>query len=407
VSGQNENIKVMIVDDIDRTRTDIKRLLYFEEGLEVVGEAANGEEAVQQVDELLPDIILMDVNMPVMDGITATEYITRTHPEISIVIISIQGEHEYLKKAMAAGAREYMVKPVSSEEIASTLRQVYSLEKRRQKKPGEEAVTETEGAGQVKQNLITVFSGKGGVGKSVLASNFAVSLAKQEKEVVLVDLDLQFGDISLMLNLSNIKPIDDLVQEPDGINESTLSNYLMRHLSGLHVLSAPLTPQDSERVTEEHLSKIIPLLQERFDHVIIDTPSTFQEMTLCALDHADMILLPMLTDLSTIKNTRTTLHVLEALGHLDKSRVILNMDGPSYGVELEDIETSLGTKIFHRIPREDKNVTVSINKGDPVTMAQQSTELTHSIQRLVEKIINPGEEKKSPAHKSRQKNRAG
>ena len=394
MTNENKNIKVLIVDDIDRTRTDIRRLLYFEEGLEVVGEATNGEEAVEQVDKLHPDVVLMDVNMPVMDGITATENITREHPETSIVIISIQGEQEYLKKAMAAGAREYLVKPVSSEEIANTLRQVYSLEKRRSRQPTEDSGGKTAPAQDSQsRQLVTVFSGKGGVGKSVLAANLAVSLARHEKEVVLVDLDLQFGDISLMLNLSNIKPVDELVQEPEGINKNTLSNYLMRHLSGLHVLSAPLTPQDAERVTEEHLKEILPLLQDRFDHIIIDTSSSFQEMSLYAMDNADMILIPMLMDLSTIKNTRTTLHILEALGHWDKSRIILNMEGPSYGVEIEDVEASLGTKIYHRVPREDKNVTVSINKGVPFTMMRNSTELTASIQRLSDKITNKADKK--------------
>jgi len=396
MAEQSENIKVLIVDDIDQTRTDIKRLLYFEEGLEVIGEAANGEEAVQQVDALQPDVVLMDINMPVMDGIAATEKITSEHPDTSIVVISIQGEPEYLKKAMAAGAREYLVKPVSSEEIAHTLRQVYSLEKRRsQKKPEEKSEGESSEQESQPEKIITVFSGKGGVGKSVLASNLAVTLAKQDKKVVLVDLDLQFGDISLLLNLSNIKPLDELVQEPAGINEDTLSHYLMRHLSGLHVLSAPLTPQDAEKITEEHLAEILPLLQQRFDHIVIDTPSAFQDMTLFALDHADLILIPILTDLSTIKNARTTLHVLEALGHKGKSRIILNMEGPSYGVELDDVEVSLGTKIFHRVPREDKNVIVSINKGVPFTMVRNNTELAQSIKRLMEKITRPGEIKSS------------
>ncbi len=402
MAEEKENIQVLIVDDIERTRTDIRRLLYFEEGLEVVGEAVNGEEAVEQVDKLQPDVVLMDVNMPVMDGITATETITSSHPETSIVIISIQGEQEYLKKAMVAGAREYLVKPVSSEEIANTLRQVYSLEKRRKSQTTTESASSKENSTPAtSQQLITVFSGKGGVGKSVIATNLAISLSKQDKEVVLVDLDLQFGDISLLLNLSQIKTIDELVQEPDGVTEHTLNNYLMRHLSGLYVLSAPLTPQDGERITEEHLATIISLLQQRFDHIIIDTPSSFQESTLLAMDQADLILLPLVTDLSTIKNTRTTLHVMEALGHSDKTQVILNMEGPSYGVELEDVEASLGTKIYHRIPREDKNVVVSINKGVPFTMVRKSSaELTLSIQRLGEKITDPAQEKKE-AKKSR------
>ena len=118
---------VLVVDDIANVREDIKRLLYFEEDILVVGEAGDGKEALQMAEDLKPDVVLMDVNMPGMDGISASEAISTKMPDTAIVIISIQGEPEYLRKAMAAGARDYLVKPFSSSDLSETIRRVRRL----------------------------------------------------------------------------------------------------------------------------------------------------------------------------------------------------------------------------------------------------------------------------------------
>ena len=131
----SKKIRLLIVDDIAETRINLRKLLELENDIEVVGEAANGEEALVQSHDLKPDIVLMDINMPVMDGIQATERMTVESPQVGIIILSVQGEHEYLRKAMAAGARDYLTKPPSNEELLRTVRRLYELEKKRQSKP--------------------------------------------------------------------------------------------------------------------------------------------------------------------------------------------------------------------------------------------------------------------------------
>ena len=380
-----DKIRVLIVDDNAQGRKDLSRLLYFEDDLEVVGEAENGEEGLKKVGELHPNIVLMDINMPVMDGITATEKISRNYPDSAVVMISIQGEQEYLKKAMVAGARDYLVKPVNSEETASTLRQVYNLEKARGKTFSSSRLTE-EVEPEENRQVISVFSGKGGCGKSVIAANLAVSLAMQDKKTVIVDLDLQFGDLSLMLNLSDIKPISDLVEEPEGINEQTLSRYLLRHGSGLLVISSCFSPQDGEKVKEEHVNEIIDNLKSSFDFIIIDTPSVFNETTLPAIEKSDMIIMPMLCDLASIKNARSSLEVLDALNCSDKVQLVLNMEGPSYGIGPDDVSLSLKRELYHSIPRDDKNISLSINKGVTVVAMKTPTEVGRSLMNLRDKI---------------------
>jgi pilus assembly protein CpaE len=124
-------IKLLIVDDMAETRTNLSKLLFFDERIIVVGEAGNGLEAIEHARKLQPDVILMDINMPVMDGITATQRIAAEIPQAGIVILSVQGEPEYFRKALAAGASDYLIKPPASDDLTQTIHQVYEARQKR------------------------------------------------------------------------------------------------------------------------------------------------------------------------------------------------------------------------------------------------------------------------------------
>ena len=125
----SDQIRVLIVDDIPETRDHLTKLLGFEKDVEVVGAAASGAEALEMAAKLLPDVVLMDINMPEMDGIAATELLTARVPTASVVMMSVQGEADYLRRSMLAGAREFLVKPFSSDELTASIRQVYARER--------------------------------------------------------------------------------------------------------------------------------------------------------------------------------------------------------------------------------------------------------------------------------------
>ncbi|MFZ5754765.1 MAG: response regulator, partial [Bacillota bacterium] len=218
-----EPIRVLLVDDTDETRDNVRRILSFDREVAVIGEARDGLEALQKVQALNPDVVLMDVNMPKLDGIAATERISLEYPGCAVIFLSVQGEPEYLRKAMMAGARDYLVKPFSGDELMDTIKRAYQLETKRVA-PGKENKLS-----KVKPQVVTIFGTKGGVGKTTIAVNLAVLLANTKKKVVIVDLDLQFGDVSVFLNLLPKRTMAELAQEGNNLDIELVESYMIPH----------------------------------------------------------------------------------------------------------------------------------------------------------------------------------
>src|ERR1700687_1979476 len=205
-----DRIRVLIVDDILETRDHLSKLLGFEPDIEVIGAASSGADAIEQATKLLPDVVLMDINMPDMDGIAATERLSAQVPTAAVVMMSVQGEADYLRRSMLAGAREFLVKPFSSDELTASIRQVSSRERDKQSRlgvptalPGGPPGAAADTGGAADGQVIAIFSPKGGVGRTTVAVNLAVAAATElGRKVVVVDGSFQFGDVGVLLNLN-------------------------------------------------------------------------------------------------------------------------------------------------------------------------------------------------------------
>lgn len=380
-----EKIKVIIVDDSEETRSNIRMLLSFEKRIEVIGEAENGEEAIFITKEARPDIVLMDINMPGIDGIRATEEISLSIPETTVVIMSVQGEHEYLKKAMSAGAREFLSKPFSGDDLIKAILKTYDVESKRRQHSSGPKINE-----EIKSKVITVFSTKGGVGKTTISSNLAVSLCRMtKKKVALLDIDLQFGDVAIMLNVSVKNTISDLIKDINMLDDSMLDDYLATHFSGVRVLPAPVKPEYAEYITASHIEKIIKILKESHHYVIVDTSASFHETVLTALDMSDRIMFVSTLDLPTIKNIKAGMEVMESL-HYPKEKIciILNKACEQFGIKYKDFESTLKHDIWAYIPEDSQTVITSANKGFPFVMTRTETKVAKAISAMASQISN-------------------
>src|ERR1035437_4769612 len=322
LTSMADRIHVLIVDDIAETRDHLAKLLGFEPDIQVIGTAASGTDAIEQATKLLPDVILMDINMPDMDGIAATERLSSQVPTAAVVMMSVQGEADYLRRSMLAGAREFLVKPFSSDELTASIRQVYSRER---EKAGRAVAAAAAQGGRPHDptdegQIVAVFSPKGGVGRTTIAVNLAVAAAAElGKRVTLVDGSFQFGDVAVLLNLNpRDKSMAELAPELEaGGDPDTVETYTQAHSSGIRVLLAPASPEMAELITPAGVKHVIEILRQHSELVVVDCAAWFNDTLLGILDLADVVLTVLTLEITSIKNTRLFLEVAEQLDARD------------------------------------------------------------------------------------------
>jgi pilus assembly protein CpaE len=376
-----KKIKILLVDDNDNTRASIRQLLELDDVVDIVGEAADGNEALEKAGILEPELVLMDINMPKMDGIEATRKFSQQHPHIGVILISINDEIQNFRRAMLAGAKEYLVKPLSPEEISTAVRQVAELS-RQKVAQGKSAEPDRPQPPPNDNKLITIFGTKGGVGKSVICTNLAVSAAQQHAKVAMIDLDVQFGDLSIMVNVNPRKTIAEMTQEGEKPSREMLESYLYERY-GVQLLSAPNKPELAEMVVPRRVQEIFDICRQEYTYTFVDTPSFIDELSLTALEQSDLILLIITLDLPTIKNVKKGIDILKSLQLLNRARLILNRSSGIAGIEPHDIERVLDMKIKGEIPSDGKLVVSSLNQGIPFVRMNPKAPISKGIQSLL------------------------
>ena len=397
-----DTIRVLIVDDIPETRDHLTKLLGFESDIDVVGSAASGAEAITLATAMTPDVVLMDINMPDMDGIAATELLARAVPTASVVMMSVQGEADYLRRSMLAGAREFLVKPFSSDELTASIRQVYSREREKVSlmaaaAPAASAAAQAaagtpsggpKGSGGGEPGIVVaVFSPKGGVGRTTVAVNLAVAAATElGKKVVLIDGSFQFGDVGVLLNLNpKNKSIADLVPELEqaGNDVESIDTFVINHSAGIRVLLAPPSPEMAELITPSGIKRIIETLRKTHDLVVVDCTAFFNDTTLAILDSADTILTMLSLEITSIKNMRLFLEVADQLGYdSGKVRLVLNRADSALGIRVADVEHSIGRKVDDTIVSDGRSVVYALNRGVPFFLSNREAQVSQDILRL-------------------------
>lgn len=406
ISESAERIRVLIVDDIAETRENLRKLLSFAADVEVVGAAASGQEGVEMVRQLQPHVVLMDINMPGMDGIAATEALLQESPRTQVVILSVQGESDYLRRAMLAGARDFLTKPPSGDELMSTIRQVYETGKRLAAvmAPVQTAVPTAALAGgrglQRQGNVIALFSPKGGVGCTTIAVNLAIALQRMvgsAEKVALMDANFQFGDIGVMLNMSASRSIADLADQIEDLDSDMLSSVMSPHGSGIKVLLAPPHPEAAESLLagaspdggtggSSTFRAIMELMRQEFDIIIVDMCSRVDDFALTIFDAAVLIVLVVTPDIPSVKSARLFLEVASRLNYpMDEIALVVNFVDRRSGIKLEQIEQAL-VPMVAQIPLDEQAAMEAANRGTPFIVRDRHRPISQGISQLSEHI---------------------
>lgn len=390
----NETIRVLIVDDIPETRDNLKKMLSFESDIEVVGSASSGVEAIRLAKQYQPHVVLMDINMPGVDGISASEGIMQEVPFASVVMMSVQSESDYLRRSMLAGARDFLTKPFTSDELISTIRRVYQMGARTLPQvavttTGPQAPTEVSAIKPVRQGqVIAVFGAKGGVGCSLIAVNLAIALANKQTRVAIVDSNLEFGDVGVMLNLQASRNIADLIPQIQDLEEDFIQQVMTPHDSGVRALLAPPRPEMAELVGSEHLKLILEKLRTLYDYVVVDTDTSLHDRILNILDISNAIILVGTPDIPALKNARLFLEVTEALEY-DPEKILFvvnKVDRRLGGISTSDIQDAIKHPVAAELPSEPAAALVSVNKGAPLVIADPKNALAQALRGLAQQV---------------------
>jgi pilus assembly protein CpaE len=307
----------------------------------------------------------------------------REYSRAPIVLLASGESSALLEQALDADVADVLLLPQLTENVVFAVRKAGHSGRRSQNgKPG--------GRGRI----VTVFSPKGGTGKTVMASNLAAWFAKKgNKKTLLLDLDLQFGDAAIMLGIEPDKTIHDLVVAPGELDPEKLAGYTARHSSGLEVLPAPVRPEDAELVTETKLSRLLEVAKESYDVIVVDTSPFFHGPMLATLDRTDDLLLLCGLEVPTIKNVRLSLQTLALLSFPpERVRVVLNRANSNVGMKRGEVEAALEAKVRFEIP-SDRAVPLAVNRSNPAVLSDAKCDFSRALADMA-KSLQPATTKK-------------
>jgi pilus assembly protein CpaE len=327
----------------------------------------------------LLDAVVLGPGLPTEQALDLAAEFESQRPEVSVLLVA-GASTDIVLAAMRAGVRDVVAPIASVRDIAALLhRAVRSATHRRRNVPSAEGQS-TDG------RVIAVVSPKGGAGKTTVATNLAVGLAAAEQQTVIVDLDLQFGDVASALCLDPEHSLVDAVQPSAQKDSMVLKSYLARHSSGVYALCAPMSPADGDEITAEQVSQLLDQLAGQYAHVIVDTSPGLSEHTLAALDRATDYVFVGGMDVPSIRGLRKELEILRQLGMEPLTRhIVLNAADPRDGLTRRDVESTLGCKVDDVIPNT-RAVRISTNQGVPVLENAPRDAAARTLQKVVNRF---------------------
>ena len=399
-------IRVMIVDDIAETREQLRKLLSFDPEIEVAAMVRSGEDAIEVAPDARPDVVLMDINLPGIDGIAATTKLLDIYPAAQVLMLSVQGESDYMRRAMLAGARDYLTKPPSADELLDAIHRVAQLKPRSGTDtlipPTKEQVAASAAAAQARPagRIITIFSPKGGAGCTSVAVNTALALKKSLGEagkVALIDANLQFGDVTIFLKLQSTRTLSDLAPHAEEMDPELLEAVLVPHASGLKVLAAPSVPEEAELMREggvdeaggnRRLRAILSFMRDRFDYLVVDTAHVVDDVMLALLDINDLVLVLTRPVIPEIRGARLFVELLQKLKYpMEKVQLVINgVDSKRMGIQPEAIERAMMPALA-RIPLDERTALRAANYGVPFLLKDARAPISQAMSELAQSVL--------------------
>ena len=367
------NIRTLLVGFDDNMRD---RLTYYfsESEIEIKGEIRDLAHGTEAIDRYKPGLLLVTASEE-RKLLMFCQQVYILYPEVTMVVVSDTAEPELLELAMEAGIRRVIAPMPQKEELVSTLKELCINESSRHFNRLEQD------ASVPKTEVLFVTGASGGIGRTTLAVNLAVKLAASRRKVVLLDFDMQYGDSSLFLGIEPKQTLAELLQEQKTPTLDTVNSYLDYPQSGIKVLFGPRSPEYAETISGKNIEKIVGILRNYYDYIVIDGAVGFGEVNLSVLDFSTTVMMVAQPQICNLKNTKKALLLLNSLNMEQKVRLVLK-ETPSKSISISDVERVLGRKVDTVLPYDEKSTTSALNQGKPVVMCAPKSPYTLGVARL-------------------------
>ncbi|MHB1133480.1 MAG: AAA family ATPase [Chloroflexota bacterium] len=374
-----DEARVILVEEADR-RAELRKALATAH-LNVVDEAGFGSEASLVAREAAPDAIILSMEEPIVRPLRSIEALTLAHPNLPIIVVSSFGDRDHLRKAMQAGARDFLTKPLKPQELQAAVAALLETESRRQ------AVLENGGKSLQAGEIITVYGVKGGIGKTSMSINLAEAIARQTgQRVGVLDLDLQLGDTAVLLGFLPEYTVADAAASVDRLEPELLQSLMWSDPQGVFVLPAPLRPEEAEEITADQVRAILTVMSHTFDYVVVDTPPQISDNVAAALDLSTLVLLLTTQEVLALRRTKVAVQLLRGWGfNEDKIKLVINHAYSSNGASAADIESGLDYKIFWQVPN-DTAIPTALRAGMPFVKAYPNSRAGKAVNDLARAV---------------------
>jgi pilus assembly protein CpaE len=309
-----------------------------------------------------------------------------SRPAMALIVAVPGPQNGQLAEALKAGADEIVILPAEAAAVATAIHKAMARVS---------AAAATRPSDAARSPLVAVLGPKGGTGKTTVATNLAADLATRGRETLLVDLDLQFGDVGVVLGVDPEHTIYDLATAGGTMDAERLRGFTGRSRDGVNVLLAPVRPDQADAVTAEHITAILDLARTTYDVVIVDTPPAFTAGVIAAVDQADLIVMLGSFDLPGLKNMKLGMETLQMMD-VPSARIlpVLNRANTKVGLLVTDVTKVLGRAPEVAVP-SDRGVPQSVNASRPIICMQPKSSPARSFRaigdRVAARILTPKE----------------
>jgi pilus assembly protein CpaE len=383
-----ERISVVLADNELSERERLRKQLANEKIIHVIGEARDGKECVDLVLRQHPDIVLIKEDLPVLSGLAAAERIAAEAPGVGVILILTGAENEAVfRKMLRAGIRDFLTRPIPDGRLAEEIRKVVALQSKDAKKAA--AAASSAAPESPLHRVITVTGPRGGCGKTVLATNLAVVMARGSEKIAMVDLNLWGGDVAMLLDMTPRRTLGDLLPGFGGIDFDVVEATVAKHATGLSVLAAPMTGTfDGATLSRYMVQSILEAMRDHYDCTLVDTGYANLESTLAAMDNSDIIVVVVGMDLPRLRDGKLYLKNLVAANYpKEKIRVVVNRTGSSKEISASEVESILDFPVTAQIPGDDMLVGSSVNLGQPFVITSPGRPLSKALIAFAENLV--------------------